>query len=349
MKFKLRHRISILAFMICFILSFGQKVEFTVPKNIETLENIIFRFENQFTKDEPKAAAAGGESFSTTVDLYHLKYDNGIQNPYLALALKKGAKPKQFIEQANWNVTFDKISKKNTKVTIFLERVVPDRFSKKDVDTRLTQSTGKVEKEIKEFLLNYKETKSKLADDMVAADAAQAAAADAQAEAQIADIQARNSIQKTTSKKLQNLFSKKQWISVPTSSDAITKLLQIQPNEKECGDCKNGKYSSWDIDEVFNLIHAKMNDGQEYYALQYYDDKKVAGLPYGLVFNESTPAECKTKFARYNAKLYQTTAEADENTSRALTVVTFKMNANFVRLEFANEYLSRLVVSNKEQ
>jgi hypothetical protein len=32
-----------------------------MPKNIETLENIIFKFENKFTKDEPKAAAAGGE------------------------------------------------------------------------------------------------------------------------------------------------------------------------------------------------------------------------------------------------------------------------------------------------
>lgn len=350
MKFKLNHKIATLVFIICFSLSFGQKVEFTVPKNIETLENIIFKFENKFTKDEPKAAAAGGESFSTTVDLYNLKYEAGNSNPYLELALKKGAKPKQFIEQANWNVTFNKISKKNTKVTIFLETVVPDRLSKKEVDTKLTRSTGKVEKEIQEFLLHYKESKTSAASDaMVAVDAADVAAAEAQAEAAIADIQARNSIKKTTSGKLQALFSKKEFISLPTSSDAITKLLQIQPREIECGDCKNGKYSSWDIDEVFNLIYTRMNDGQEYYALQYYDDQKVGGLPYGLVFNESSPTECKKKFARYNAQLYQTTVDTDANSSSVLTVVTFKMNTNFVRLEFGNQYLSRIVVSNKEQ
>lgn len=350
MKFKLNHKISTLALILCFCLSFGQRVEFTVPKNIETLENIIFKFENKFTKDEPKAAAAGGESFSTTVDLYNLKYEAGNSNPYLELALKKGAKPKQFIEQANWNVTFNKISKKNTKVTIFLETVIPDRWSKKDVDTKLTRSTGKLEKEILDFLLHHKESK-KSADSeaMSAIDAAAIATAEAQAEAAMTGIQTGNSIQKTTSKKLQNLFSKKQFIALPTSSDAITKFLQIQPREVECGDCKNGKYSSWDIDEVFNLIYARMNDGQEYYALQYYDDKKVAGLPYGLVFNESSPTECKAKFARYNAQLYQTTVDTDANSSSALTVVTFKMNTSFVRLEFGNEYLSRIVVSNKEQ
>lgn len=350
MKFKLNHKIATLVFIICFSLSFGQKVEFTVPKNIETLENIIFKFENKFTKDEPKAAAAGGESFSTTVDLYNLKYDAGSSNPYLELALKKGAKSKQFIEQANWNVTFNKISKKNTKVTIFLETVVPDRLSKKEVDTKLTRSTGKVEKEIQEFLLHYKESKTSAASGaMGPVDVVDAAAAQVQAEAAIADIQTRNSIKKTTSGKLQALFSKKEFISLPTSSDAITKLLQIQPREIECGDCKNGKYSSWDIDEVFNLIYTRMNDGQEYYALQYYDDKKVGGLPYGLVFNESSPTECKKKFARYNAQLYQTTVETDANSSSALTVVSFKMNTNFVRLEFGNEYLRRIVVSNKEQ
>ena len=343
MKFKLKRNIIILALMLCYGLSFGQKVEFTVPKNIEALENLIFNFKNEFTNDEPKAAAAGGDHFSTTIDLYNLKYDKDIQNPYLNLALKKGAKPKQFIEQANWNITFDKISKKSTKVSIFLERVVPDRFSKKDVDTKQTKSTGKVEKEIKEFLLNSKESKAIEASDDMIVNMVEGT------EDPTADFEKRNAIQKTTSKKLQSLFSKKQFIPLPTTPETITKLLQIQPNELECKDCKNGKYASWDIDEVFNLILTKLNDGQEYYALQYYGDKKVAGLPYGLVFNESSPTECKSKFARYNAQLYQTTVDTDENSSRALTVVTFKMNTSFIRLEFGNDYLTRLVVSNKEQ
>ncbi len=84
----------------------------------------------------------------------------------------------------------------------------------------------------------------------------------------------RKLIHQTTSKKLQSLFSKKQFITLPTTADTFTNLLQIQPSELECENCKSGKYASWDIEEVFNLIYARMNDGEEYYALQYYGDKK---------------------------------------------------------------------------
>jgi hypothetical protein len=346
MKIKLNHKLLTLLFMAWFGLYFGQKVEFTVPKSIETLQNSIFYFSNDFTKDEAKAAAASDDNFSTTVDLYNLKYDTDYKNPYLKLALKNGAKPKQFIQQAVWNVTMKKVSGKSTKVSVFLETVTPDRWSKKDIDIKQTQSTGKVEQEIKEFLLNYNEPKVSEALE-AAADAADVAATEAMATAQVADFEARNSIEKVASKKLQTLFGKKQFISLPSTSGTFTKLLQIQPSELECGDCKNGKYSSWDFDD-FNMIYTQMTTGLEYYALQYYGSQKVSGLPYGLVFNESSPTECKTKFERYNAQLYQTTVDTDENSSKALTVVTFKINTSFVRLEFGNEYLTRLVISDKE-
>ncbi|WP_419494112.1 hypothetical protein [Chryseobacterium bernardetii] len=352
MKLNLSHKLFTAISSLCFSLSFAQKVEFTVPKSIDVLENIIFDFKNNFTKDIAVDAAAMEDNFSTTVDLFNLKYDTGNKNPYLNLALNKGAKSKQFIERASWMVTFKKISKKSTKVTIDIESIVPDRLSRKDVDLKLTQSTGKVENEIKEFLLTYNKQKSSewaTADDSAEPSEAQIAVAEAQAAAQMEEFDNRKLIHQTTSKKLQSLFSKKQFITLPTTADTFTNLLQIQPSELECENCKSGKYASWDIEEVFNLIYARMNDGEEYYALQYYGDKKVSGLPYGLVFNESTASECKTKFARYNAQLYQTTVEADANTSSTLTVVTFKMNNSFVRLEFGNQYLTRLLVSNKEQ
>ncbi|WP_435524737.1 hypothetical protein [Chryseobacterium indoltheticum] len=151
-----------------------------------------------------------------------------------------------------------------------------------------------------------------------------------------------------TSKYLQNLFAKKQFVSLPTNSDQITKLLKTDPSEMDCETCKNGKYSNWDF-ENFNMIYANMNDGEEYYAIQYYGNDAVSGLPLWFWFLMTVrPSECKTKFARYNAQLYQTTVDVDANTAKALTVVTFKMNSTFVRLEFGNEYLSRLVISNKE-
>ncbi|MCJ7932865.1 MAG: hypothetical protein MUW56_04345 [Chryseobacterium sp.] len=349
MKIKLNHTLFTLLFVVCFTLSFGQKTEFTVPKNIETLQSSIFNFSNDFTKDEPKAAAAADDHFSTTVDLYQLRYEADYKNPYLNLALTKGARPKQFIQRAVWNVSMKKISAKSTKVTVVLGEVTPDRESRKDVDVKLTRSTGKVEEEIKDFLFKDKEAESSDAHAVSGAVSAadEAGAAAAQAQAEVAAFEARSSLKKITSEKLQRIFSKKQFIPLPATAETFTKPLQVQPSELECKGCRNGKYTSWDFDD-FNMIYANMAAGEEYYALQYYGNDMVSGLPYGLVFNESSPTECKSKFARYDAQLYQTTVDTDENTSNALTVVTFKMNAGFVRLEFGNGYLSRLVISNKE-
>ncbi|WP_265129836.1 hypothetical protein [Chryseobacterium oranimense] len=343
MKIKPNHKFSILVFILSFGLCFAQKTEFNIPKDIETLQNTIFYFQNDYTKDEPKAAAASDKDFSTTVDLYDLKYDGAAKNPYLDLALKSGAKSKQFIQQATWTVNMKKVSSKNTKVTVYLEKLIPDSWSKKEVDTKLTKSTGKVEQEIKEFLTTYKPSEAAAGAEV--ADASEAATT--YSDVPTLPTEEGTPKQKKTSKYLQNLFSKKQFIALPATSAVFTKLLQTDPSELECKDCKNGKYSSWDFDD-FNMIYANMNDGREYYAIQYYGSDMVSGLPYGLVFNDSSPSECKQKFARYNAKLYQTTVDTDEMTSSALTVVAFKMNSSFVRLEFGNQYLTRLVISNKE-
>lgn len=343
MKKIFNYKLFLTLFILISILNFGQKTEFTVPKNIEELQNTIFDFKNDFTRDEAKAAAAGDNEFSTTVDLYDLKFDANEKNPYLNLAVKNGAKPKQFIQKAIWNVSMKKNSAKSTKISVFLEEVNPDSWSKKEVDVKLTKSTGKLEKEIKEFLLNskIKQTSKEVTDTNTEAEI------EVTTEAQIAGFEAQKSKKKVASKYLQNLFAKKQFISLPTSAEQLTKLLKTDPSEMECETCKNGKYSNWDF-ENFNMIYANMTSGEEYYAIQYYGEDAVSGLPYGLVFNDSSPSECKDKFARYKAQLYQTTVGVDENTSKALTVVTFKMNTSFVRLEFGNEYLTRIVISNKE-
>ncbi|MDR2236379.1 MAG: hypothetical protein LBE92_09660 [Chryseobacterium sp.] len=355
MKIKLNDKFLALALAFCFSLCFGQKTEFTVPENIENLQYSIFNFSNDFTKDNVKSAASSDKDFFTSVDLYNLKDEAGKKNPYLILALKNGAKPKQFIQHAAWNITMKKLSSKSTKVSISLQEVVPDSWSRKDVDVKQTKSTGLLEKEIKEFLLSGEGKAAKVSEATEAAAEATMAAATEVAEAAEAAVAVEDTEyiadappkKKTVSKKLQNLFNKKQFISLPASEAAFTNLLKIKASQVACESCKNGKQSSWDFDD-FNLIYGHMTDGTEYYGLQYYGDNMVSGLPYGLVFNGSSASECRDKFARYNAQLYQTSVEVDENTSSALTVVTFKMNSSFVRLEFGNTYLTRVLISTKE-
>lgn len=348
MKTRLNDKLLTLVSILCFGLYFGQKTEFTVSKNMETLQQFIFNFSNDFTKDDVKGAAASDVGFSTSVDLYNLKDEAGKKNPYLILALKNGAKPKQFITHAAWNVTMKKLSSKSTKVSISLQEVVPDSWSKKEVDVKQTKSTGLLEKEIKAFLLSDKggfEPDQELA--AYAADSVVAVTEPVAADDSDFVIEESTPKKKTVSRKLQNLFNKKQFISLPASEAVFTKLLQIKSSQMPCESCKNGTQSSWDFDD-FNLIYGHTTDGTEYYGLQYFGDKAVSGLPYGLVFNSSSPTECRNKFARYNASLYQTSVEVDENTSSALTVVTFKMNTSFVRLEFGNSYLTRVLISTKE-
>lgn len=345
------YRLLLALFVLIFNFNFGQKTEFTVPKNIEELHNIISDFKNDFTREDVATdAAAGNNEFTASVDLYDLKFDSNEKNPYLNLALKNGAKPKQFIQKAIWNVSMKKVSAKSTKVTVFLEEIIPDSWSKKEVNVKLTKSTGKLEKEIKEFLVNAKSrepSEGLTAVDDSSIDAETIAMINAQADANIAAVEAKQSQKKITSKYLQSLFAKKQFLSLPTTAVQITKLLKTDPSEMECKACKNVKYSNWDF-ENFNMIYANMTSGEEYYAIQYYGEDSVSGLPYGLVFNDSSPSECKDKFARYNAQLYQTSINVTETSADALTVVSFKMNSTFVRLEFGNEYLTRVVISNKE-
>lgn len=152
---------------------------------------------------------------------------------------------------------------------------------------------------------------------------------------------------KVTNPYFQLIFPKKQLLNLPTSATEISKLLRTDANELDCDACENGKNASWDFDG-FNMIYYRLTSGEEAYAIQYYGNDAVAGLPYNLVFNESTAEECYYRLKKYNASIYQTTQEVDAMTSSAISVVSFKVNGLFVNLEFGNGFLSRMVVSNKK-
>ena len=152
---------------------------------------------------------------------------------------------------------------------------------------------------------------------------------------------------KVTSPYFHLLFPKKELLRLPTSATEISKLLRTDAKELDCDACENGKNASWDFDG-FNMIYYRLTSGEEAYAIQYYGNDAVAGLPHDLVFNESTAEECYYKLKKYNARLYRTTVEVDAMTSQAVSVVSFKVNGMFVNLEFGNGFLSRMVVSNKQ-
>lgn len=341
----------LILWLFCVIFSYAQKTEFVVPQKMENLENKISNFNNEYTSNfsgMSGAAAPDGSEFITTINLDDMKFE-AKTNPYLILGLNKGAKARQFIQRATWTVTLKKQTKNSTKVSVALAEITLDQWSKKEVNTKTTKSTGKLEAEVKSFLMDKSTNQSKNFAEYNSgevSDSAMVAVEDAAFDAMIAAGDAQRNKKTIISKQLQKLFGK-DFISIPTQASVFTKALNINPTEIPCEDCKDGLYYNWDFED-FNLIYAKTTDGQEYYSIKYFGDDKVNGLPYDLVFNDSSSGGSKTKFARFNSQLYQTTVNIDENSDRALLVVDFKKDKNFVRLEFGNEYLTRIIVSNKE-
>ena len=324
----------------------GQKKEFVIRQNQDLVFNKISEFKNNYTENDIQSGFSSPDGeMSTFIVLKNLREPSS----YLTLKLNKNAKAKPFVKEASWKATTKSVNSSTTKVSIELESIQPDDFSKKDIDIRQTRSNGKLEKELEAYL---KDTSVEASPAETIGSNDQASNEDA--EKMVADTAEYLAFGKTANRKksvsgmLKTLFGKG-LISLPATEKKFSQLLKKSPEILSCDDCMNSEYYSWNFEDYFNMIYVKMNDNEEYYSLQYYGEDEVSGLPHGLIFNNSSPTECRDKFVRYNAQLYQTAVNVDENTSKALTLVTFKMNTSYIRLEFGNEYLTKIIVSNKEQ
>lgn len=145
--------------------------------------------------------------------------------------------------------------------------------------------------------------------------------------------------------KLKSLF-RENFLVFP-SNDEITNILGVSLESLSCENCSNGKLYSWNLDQ-FNLINVSMTDGLQYYSLEYFGKDKIKGLPDGLIFNETTAEEAKYKFTNSNAQIYQESVSVNQDISRAVTVITFEKENKFIKLNFGNEFLTKVLVSNKE-
>ena len=137
-------------------------------------------------------------------------------------------------------------------------------------------------------------------------------------------------------------LTKNDFIKLPTNKEYFTKIIGKEPSEAFCETCKDQKYLSWDFDD-FNLIYGFMKDNKPFYAIQYYGEDAVSGLPFNIVFNETSMTECTTVFARYNAQWYQTFGDEESDNSTKFNVEFKKGNDN-IQFEFKNKSLIRLLV-----
>ncbi|WP_413531962.1 hypothetical protein [Empedobacter brevis] len=331
---KINQIFTILFIVLFSIYTKAQETKFSINKPFKEVVSLVSNFNNDFTPtDRIGEAVASENEFKTTISLEKLKVDK--DSEYFSLAYKKPSEEMQFIKEAKWEVSINGNPNNSTEVKVKLSSIEPDIESKKIIDTKKSKSTGKLEEEIKTYLTNNNYTINESTDSLVS---------DYSEEFDISDIPDQfefKELEKLESKILKKLF-KNDFIKLPANKEYFTKIIGTDPKELYCEACKDDKYWSWDFDD-FNLIYGFMKDSKPFYAIQYYGEDAVSGLPFNVVFNETSMTECKNIFARYNAQWYQNVGD-EESDNTAKFNVEFKKGNDNIQFEFINQSLKRLLV-----
>lgn len=152
MKYKI---VLICLLLVSFSVTMAQEKSFIINKDMNTLISRVGDFQNLVAPDGMSDAAKGDDNFITSVIIDQEQYAVAIEKNYLAVSYKK---PMDAVMIAStWDITLTKLSDGKTKVTVLLTKVVPHGEGKENVDLKKTVSSGKLEKELEDFLKKEEE------------------------------------------------------------------------------------------------------------------------------------------------------------------------------------------------
>ena len=100
--------------------------------------------------------------------------------------------------------------------------------------------------------------------------------------------------------------------------------------------CEGSFYDIWDTKVGVNVILVTLLNKTQYVSIAYREANQVSGLPLGLIFNESTFAECKNNFKKYNAKWSQVVGDEQDNGITHFQL-SFAVGKLFIDLDFFGE------------
>nr|WP_199158963.1 hypothetical protein [Pedobacter sp. ASV2] len=313
-------------------LSFAQEKEFTVSKNFNTTIDLVSKFQSQLANQEFDAVKSDN-MFATDIAINKEQY--GLTQKDNFLLIKYKSKPTKATVSSTWNITLKKISANKTAVKVRLAKIDADKISKSQIDATKTTSSGKLEKMLKNFIERNTDKEEYIigtTSTEEAVDVAEAAA-----------------INQSTNADLGKLLDKNKMIPLPVTVDYFTKKLGFEPRTAENELCEKGIYYIWDLENEVNLIYSRLKDKNQYASIAYFGDEKISGLPLGLIFNESTFDQCKSKFAKYKPTWHQETTEVSATESKAFLILEFKVNQYYVQLGFYNnKYVTSVQVSTKK-
>ncbi len=103
-------------------------------------------------------------------------------------------------------------------------------------------------------------------------------------------------------------------IPFPTTLKALSEIYG--DSYEELSDPSTGKTSyQWNFEQGTILIFVPLTDTDQYIGIvaPYGADEPISGLPFDLVFNQTTLEECRDKFASYKPYWAQVVGDGDSN------------------------------------
>jgi hypothetical protein len=320
-------------FLVCLlyaILSFSQAKIVIINQTLDQVTAKFSEYKNYLGSYDIMAGT--DEAIQTTFKIKYEDYFKDAGEKYLKLAYTDKPSSSSLVD-SNWDISFKKTKDDKVEFTIALNKIMPRAGLKSNIIIAESYSTGKLEKEIIDFIESDK-TQSTSSYEQ-----------EEQTENEIT--QATNNIAFDSFK---TLLNEKKVVSLPNTLIQFKEKIGSNPNVLSNEACENDEYYSWGFSNGVNLIYYKLKNQNQAYSLSYFGDSAIAGLPLDLVFKQTTFQECKIKYARYAAKWHQE-SETDPNTNASHTflVLEFKMDQYFVTLGFYdNNYLSSIQLSTSK-
>jgi hypothetical protein len=148
MKIKL---FLICLFLLNLSLAKAQKISFIVDKNRDEVINLVSKLQSTLSKDGPFDAIKDDRLFTTTISIKDEAYPSINHKNYLIVKYKN--KPVKAMITSLWLINIEKMIATKTRVSCTLVNVTPAKSSAKSIDSDETFSSGKFEKQLKDFVL----------------------------------------------------------------------------------------------------------------------------------------------------------------------------------------------------
>lgn len=317
------------------IYALAQEKEFVVNENIQDVDIKVSKFQSTIS-----SGISFGGLFETDIVIKDEEYPSEDAKNYLKQ--KNASSKNRLVITSTWNVQLLKLNNNSTKVSVILQSTNNKKYK--------FISSGKLEEELKNYINShsidqFKEEMEPREGDSIFAEYA----SDDNESRDFTDTaQAVDNDITDEYPYLKNLVNNNE-ITLPSTVEYFTKKIGFKPETIENELCEKGVYYHWYFEPEVSVIYSRLKDKSQSYGISYFGNYKITNLPLGLSFNDITFYECKSKFAKYKPKAYQTTESVSDTESKAISVIDFKTEKYYVRLGFYNnEFLTSILISTSK-